>query len=157
MFCSVETPTALYQFEAVSSSAVLTPQQQEAVLRASMAHRPNSRPQEAEIATFTLSLSLQRVTLHQALEAALARPAGAALPSVQSLFERLLHVWEGIRAAEERMAAEEAELFKNKTQTSGILTEEVSNLFLSVWGLCARCLMSASDVNGQPFDNSNRM
>ena len=96
------------------------------MLRASMAHRPSSKPQEAEIATFSLSLSLLRVTLHQALEAACARPAGAALPSVQNLFERLLHVWEGIQAAEERMAAEEAELFKKKTQTSSILTEEVS-------------------------------
>ena len=110
------------------------------MLRASVAHRPSSKPQEAEIAAFSLSLSLQRVTLHQAVEAALARPTGAALPSVQSLFERLLHVWEGIRAAEERMAAEEAELFKNKTQTSSILTEEVSTLFSSVWGPIARCL-----------------
>ena len=41
------------------------------------------------------------------------------------MLSALLGAWEEVKAAEEARAQQEAELFKNKTQTSTFQTEEV--------------------------------
>ncbi len=48
-----------------------------------------------------------------------------ALEGFGSVLSALLSAWEEIKAAEELRAQQEAELFKNKTQTSTFQTEEV--------------------------------
>ena len=51
--------------------------------------------------------------------------AGGALEGFSRVLSALLSTWEEVKAAEEQRAAQETELFKNKTQTSTFQTEEV--------------------------------
>ena len=63
------------------------------------------------------------------------------------MLSSLLSTWEEVRAAEEQHAAQETELFKNKTQTSTFQTEEVpacrpTLMSRSQWGLQSLCSQS---------------
>ena len=48
------------------------------------------------------------------------------------MLSALLSAWEEVKAAEDQRAQQEAELFKNKTQTSTFQTEEVPPCCLTV-------------------------
>ena len=62
-----------------------------------------------------------------AQQACLQSPSGCtgALEGFHGVLAALLSAWEAIKAAEAQRAQQEAELYKNKTQTSTFQTEEV--------------------------------
>lgn len=64
------------------------------------------------------------------------------------MLSALLSAWEEIKAAEEQRMQQEAELFKNKTETSTFQTEEVSLRCLKTWPSVARAQMVAHIFSG---------
>jgi hypothetical protein len=100
----------------------------------------------ADLASFTLQLRTVHaalvVAVQELLESGTAAAAaatsaaaavrvadarkGVSLLAVDSLLQQLLSVWQSLKDYQEQAAAEAAQLFKHKTQTSTFLTEEVN-------------------------------
>jgi len=79
-----------------------------------------------QAAGFTARITFLRAALHAAVRAAeVEGPGSAAAALAESLLLNALAVWRQLRAEQERLAAEEAQLFKTKTRANSIMSETV--------------------------------
>ncbi len=79
-----------------------------------------------QAAGFTARIAILRAALHAAVQAAeVEGPGSPAAVLAESLLLSALAVWRQLRAEQERLAAEEAQLFKTKTRANSIMSETV--------------------------------
>jgi midasin len=117
-------------WQAAAGAAVLQQRRQQLQQHG---ERPEAAATSADIARFSWQLQCAHTALVVSVQELLAAgPAAAAasapdagLARVHSLLAQLVAAWQSVKEFEAQAAAEAAQLFKHKTQTSKFLTEEV--------------------------------